>query len=151
MSKIKLNIESKSLIEIEAPFGSIFINATDVELPKKVDKMFDLYNEGISNIKAKEVIAKKKGEYKDEDMIADMKEFIETIYQAINAVFGKGATKKIFQYKSLDTLESFLEQMPMILEQAGVKTKEYVDERLKSRSKYAPTQIEGDSDTKVLG
>lgn len=141
-NKTSLIIQSETELEIEVIGGFIYLDGTDVEMPRKVDKMYETYDEAKRALEQKELTIKKSSndeKVKNEMTIDATVDFMESVYNAINKLFGKGACNKIFRSKSISAMENFLEQLPAILESLQVTTGAYLDKRLnKDKEQYAP-------------
>ena len=141
-NKTSLIIQSETELEIEVIGGFIYLDGTDVEMPRKVDKMYETYDEAKRALEQKELTIKKSSndeKVKNEMTIDATVDFMESVYNAINKLFGKGACAKIFRSKSISAMENFLEQLPAILESLQVTTGAYLDKRLnKDKEQYAP-------------
>ena len=141
-NKTSLIIQSETELEIQVIGGFIYLDGTDVEIPRKVDKMYETYDNARRTLEQKELSINKSNndeKVKNEMTIDATIDFMEETYNAINKLFGKGACNKIFRSKSISAMENFLEQLPNVLEDLKVTTGAYLDKRLnKDKEQYAP-------------
>lgn len=133
-----LNQETETTIKIKTINGYIYLDTTDVELPKKADKALAIINKAEQEFNSNSAVAR--NQKSEEKMLDSMIKFIDRVYEAINILFGKGATDMLFRVKSIAGVEMFLEKLPEILEEAGVreKTEDYFlsrQEALKATTK----------------
>ena len=138
MNKFSIKKEAITSFEIECNFGSIYIDTTDIELPLKVENMYDTAKKGQEKYdkRQRELKALKISEdEKDKETIKAQIEYINTTYKAIEKLFGEGATDKVFRVKSITALEMFLDDIAPLLEKFNTISQERLNERVKA-SKY---------------
>lgn len=148
MANGKLFIQNEAEYVIEVNHGTISIDLTDMALPNRLKAMYDKYNKGVENFANKTKSIDNLDDEQEneiglterkEAMIDSTLELIVTTYEAIDELFGEGASDKIFgNSKNITGLETFMELLPEQLEGAGLKSEEYLKGKLKKRSKYAP-------------
>lgn len=138
----QLFIKSETELEIEVNDGFIYIDSADLELPKKIDNLYETFNKGHKELLAKEVLIKKEQDdkIKQDKMISATIDFVDSVYKAINELFGKGASKRIFRSKTIAGIETFLGALPPYLEELKIKTERYYEDRTsqEAKDKYAP-------------
>jgi len=120
MSRFDLTQETQTSIEIKVLGGYIYIDGTDIELPRKFANLMKEVEEGEKRMKQEELLLKKKNlsENKHQEALIDiMLKFINQTYKGINALFGEGSTDKIFRVKSLASLRHFIENITPIFEE----------------------------------
>lgn len=144
----QLFIKNETELEIEVNDGFIYIDSADLELPKKIDNLYETFNKGHKELLAKEVLIKKEQDekIKQDKMIDATIDFVDSVYKAINELFGKGASKKIFRNKTINGIEAFLEALPPHFEELKIKTERYYEDRTSQevKDKYAPINEQSD-------
>ena len=156
MSRFDLTQETQTSIEIKVLGGYIYIDGTDIELPRKFANLMKEVEEGEKRMKQEELLLKKKNlsENKHQEALIDiMLKFINQTYKGINALFGEGSTDKIFRVKSLASLRHFIENITPIFEELSLDTQSYYDDYIKEAKdsgKYAPLDAPQD-EIKDLG
>lgn len=145
MRKFNLNQEVETSFEIEVLLGSIYIDSSDVELPSKVEKMYNTFDKGIKEIEQKEFLLNKKNldeKQKNQEKLKIMLEFVDMAYKSINSLFGEGATDKIFRVKSIVAIETFLDNLIPIFQELEVLSDDIMAARIeKSKCKYKPLEV----------
>lgn len=143
-----LIIKNETELEIEVANGFIYIDSQDVELNKKIDNLYNTFEKGHKEFLAKDIIINKEQNEKvrNEKKIDATIDFIDSVYKAINELFGKGASQKIFRNKTIAGLETFLEALPPLLEDLKITTENYFDKRTTQevKEKYAPISEQED-------
>ncbi|WP_300733622.1 hypothetical protein [Pseudomonas sp.] len=146
MKKYSLKQEASTSFEIEVINGSIYIDTTDIELPVKVERMFNTIDEAQKKMEKEEKVIKAlkldKAEA-DERLLDVMIDFINSTYESIDHLFGKGSTDKIFRVKSITGVFEFLEGLEPLLKEFKVISDKNLEERLiASKGKYKPVEVD---------
>src|SRR5690554_1300102 len=135
---MNLKLRSETLYEVETNNGVVSFDTTDIDFPERIEKAFELFNNALEEFVKEEEVT-------DEEALVKIKKYVDDNYKGIDLIFGEGASDKIFSHngvkvRSVSTLEQFFEQLPKILEDAGVKQQEYMQKRLspENREKYKP-------------
>lgn len=141
-----LNTSSQTEYEIKVKYGILYIDTTDIELPKKYQQMLNIVTKAEERMSQQELILKNKKlekEKHDEQLVEIMIDFVNAVYEAINALFGEGSTDKIFRVKSLSAIQEFIQGVTEVFEEIGVDSQSYY-ERIAEENKFEPTERQDD-------
>ena len=133
MTDGKLIFKSETQYDIEVAGGIISFDTSDIDLSDKVKTMIKAYEGALKKFEGVSL-------EDEETTLKALDEFFNEVYGGIDALFGEGASKKIFPIRLMSTLEPFFEGLAEELEKAGVKQLEYLKKRTSPeyRQKYAP-------------
>lgn len=146
MSNYKINVATNTEIEIEVRFGSLFLHTDDVELLDKIRTFDSTYSEAYETMERAKVLLDKKNLPQAQEQEQSLKiigAFVNKSHEAINKLFGSGATKKIFIAKSLSSTIEFVLQLKEIFKDIEYTSATNMDLYLDSvRDRYKPLDLE---------
>ena len=148
-----MELGKDTLYTIECAGGIIGIDMEDHTNIERLKKMYDVFEKSEKEYKAKTILLEKKEDgkadkfgitAKQNEEIKVYNDYINGSTKAIDELFGKGASEKIFfdnilgrKVVTISRLEMFImDLLPEHLEKANLKMENYMSERLKKRGKF---------------
>lgn len=137
MNKIRIKSENLIKIEVNDDGEFIILDPTDLNLYESIYKMIDSIKDAEKKFKEE---SKENEIIEDEDErtraeVSSILRYFKAGREAIDMMFGKGASKKIFgEANFVEMFDMFFEQMEPFMKQAGVSIEEY---QKKLVAKYA--------------
>lgn len=145
MTDGQLLFKPETQYDIKVANGVISIDYSDIELPNKINKMYEDVQKALNKTDKEVRKLESQGITGEEVFLAQYKG-IKDVFKAIDRLFGEGSADLIFPIKSLGAITMFLEMLPNELEKAQKKANKFMDKVTSNeyRDNYAP--IKGDNE-----